>query len=224
MHSELKTIGDMNAVKIYSTILFIVLISIGGYFKTYAQNNIEILTTPEALEVEASIFKPLDSAYKFSVFNLNQADYNYNTKQTTFMTYAIVSYDAYKGFGPTVGARLIRNEFLNKAVALGGVQYTMANEKFFMTTVFTSEFRSKPDFEFFVTTQYMPKLTEKFVGYFEFQTSFNFNTSAHLFSFQKFRLGGYFKKFQAGFSLDNYQFGKNWEFDFQPGVFLQLTI
>lgn len=192
--------------------------------KSIAQNNLEILTTPEAIEVEASIFKPLDKFYKFTLFNLNQADYDYKTRKTSFMTYAIVSYDMYKGFGPTIGARFLRNEFIDKAVALGGIQYTMAKRNFFIASVFTTEFISKPDYEFFITAQYNPKLNERLTGYFEFQTSFNFNAQAHLFSFQKFRLGLDFKKYQAGFSLDNYQFGKDWEYDFQPGVFVQLTL
>ena len=212
----------MNMSRVISSSIVVILLFL--FQRINAQNNIEVLSTPEAIEVEASTFKPLDDAYKFTIFSLNQADYDYKSKKTSFMTYSILSYDLYKGFGPTVGARFLRNEFVDKAVLLGGLQYTKYFENFFIASVFTAEFTKKPDFEFFITTQYNPKITEKFTGYFEFQSSFNFNNEAHLFSFQKFRIGVDLKKFQTGISLDNYQFGEGWEYDFQPGMFVQLTL
>lgn len=192
--------------------------------KLSAQSNLKVSINDDDIDMSLTLFKPLTQDYKLSLFSLNEAGYNYNKKQTEYMTYNIISYDLYKGLAPTIGTRFIKQEFIDKAILLGGFGYTYAKEKFFMTMVFTSEFQNNPDYEFFITSQYRPKLSNKLTGYIEFESSINFNSQSHLFSFQKFRFGIDFKKIQSGISLDNYQYGKNWEYEFKPGVFIQLTL
>ncbi|OSY87659.1 hypothetical protein WH52_09480 [Tenacibaculum holothuriorum] len=211
-------------MNIKNVTILILIITTFFTIKLNAQSNLKVTTNADDLEIGLTLFKPLTQDYKLTLFSLNEAGYSYDNNKTEFMTYNIISYDVYKGIAPTIGTRFIKQEFVDKAVLLGGLGYTYAKEKFFMTTVFTSEFQNNPDYEFFITSQYRPKLTEKLIGYFEFESSMNFNSQSHLFSFQKFRLGVDFKKLQAGFSLDNYQYGKNWEYEFKPGVFVQLTL
>lgn len=186
--------------------------------QSQAQTIVETAVTDDNLFFEAWLAKPIDKDYKFVLFNLNTAEYNFDSEETIFMSYTIVSYDWIKGFGPALGTRLLKD----RAVGLGGVQYTFYSEKFFITTNFTSEIKSNPDFELFSIVQYRPKLSEKVKGFFQGQFSFNFNAEEHLFSFQQFRLGTDSGLVQAGFALNQFQFGPDWDYDIQPGLFFRL--
>lgn len=194
------------------------IISILLNLQSKAQTVVETAVTDDNLIFETWLAKPFDKAYKFVLFNLNTAEYNFHTEETNFMSYTIVSYDWKKGFGPALGTRLLKD----RAVGLGGVQYTFHSEKFFITANFTSEIKSNPDFELFSIVQYRPNLSEKIKGVFQGQFSFNINTEEHLFSFQQLRLGTDLEPVQAGFGLNQFQFGPDWEYDIQPGLFFRL--
>lgn len=90
------------------------------------QDVIEASIGEEFLNVETWITKPLDKDYKWNIFSLNTAERNLELDQTNFMSYTIVSYDLFKGFGPTVGTRILKD----RVVALGGPQYTFYSERF----------------------------------------------------------------------------------------------
>ncbi|MFV1885087.1 MAG: hypothetical protein ACMZ7B_11410 [Balneola sp.] len=182
------------------------------------QTVFETASTDDNFLIESWWVKPLDPEYKFTLFNLNTAEYNYELEEAILMSYSIISYNAFKGFGPALGTRILPN----KLVALGGIQYTFYREKFFVTANFTSEIKDKPDFEFFSIIQYRPKITNKLKGFFQGQFSFNFNSDIHLLSFQQLRLGADLGLAQTGLAVNQFQFGSNWDYDFQPGLFLRF--
>ncbi len=202
--------------KIYP--LFIVFFLLTFARKSRAQDVIELSAGDEFFNVETWITKPLDKDYRYTIFSLNTAEHNREPDQTLFMSYTILSYNWWKGFGPTVGTRLLSDRF----VALGGPQYTYYRERFFVTANFTSEFRSNPDFEFFSIVQGRPKITQKLEGFLQGQFSFNFNSDQHLLSFQYVRIGADLGMVQTGVAFNQFQFGDSWEYDLQPGVFLRL--
>ena len=190
------------------------------FFTSYSfgQTVFEAASTDENFFVETWWVKPFDPEYKWTLFNLNTAEYNYDLEESILMSYSVVSYDAFKGFGPAVGTRALSD----RLVALGGLQYNLYNEKFFVTANFTSEFKGNPDFELFSIIQYRPEFSENIKGFFQGQLSFNFNADAHLLSFQQLRLGTDFGLIQTGVALNQLQSGEDWEYDFQPGLFLRL--
>ena len=186
--------------------------------KAKAQNVIEAYLGEDFFNLETWLTKSFDKEYRISLFNLNTAEHNFDAEETTFMSYSIVSYNWLKGFGPAVGTRLLKDRW----VALGGPQYTYYTEKFFVTANFTSEFKSNPDFEFFSIIQFRPQITQKIDGFLQGQFSFNFNSEEHLLSFQYVRLGADLGTVQAGLAFNQFQFGSDWEYDLQPGLFLRL--
>ncbi|MBV6647484.1 MAG: hypothetical protein KI790_18645 [Cyclobacteriaceae bacterium] len=194
------------------------LIFFGLTHQLSAQDVIESSIGEEFFNVETWITKPLTKDYKLSIFSLNTAERNLDLDQTNFMSYTIVSYDLFKGFGPTVGTRILKD----RVVALGGPQYTYYSERFLFTANFTSEFKSSPDFEFFSILQGRPKLNEKLDGFLQGQFSFNFNSDQHLLSFQYLRIGADLGMIQTGLAFNQFQFGEDWDYDIQPGLFLRL--
>ena len=186
--------------------------------KAHAQDVVEASIGSEFFNVETWITKPLVKDYKLSIFSLNTAERNLDLDETNFMSYTIVSYDLFKGFGPTLGTRILKD----RVVALGGPQYTFYSERFLFTANFTSEFKSNPDFEFFSIIQGRPEVSKKLDGFLQGQFSFNFNNDQHLLSFQYVRIGADFGMIQTGLAFNQFQFGDDLDYDFQPGLFLRL--
>ncbi len=183
-----------------------------------AQNVFETASTKDNFLIESWWVKPFDLEYKFTIFNLSAAEYNYESGQVGFMSYSILNYNVIKGFGPAIGTRLLPD----KLVPLGGLQYSFYREKFFLTANFTSEFKAQPDFELFSIIQYRPPITEKLKGFFQGQFSFNFNPDGHLISFQQLRLGADFGLVQSGLAINQFQAGSEWAYDIQAGLFLRF--
>ena len=205
----------MKSVINSSSILLITVIS----FQLKAQTVLESTVTDETFIMETWWTKPIDKEYKFVLFNLNTAEYNFDLKEATFMSYSILNIDLFKGFGPVAGIRVLKD----RVVGLGGLQYTYFREKLFITANFTSELKNNPDFEFFSLLQYRPQITEKIKGFIQGQFSLNFNSQNHIFSFQQLRLGADLGLIQTGFALNQFQFGQDWHYDIQPGFFLRLV-
>jgi len=188
-------------------------------YQAKAQTVLESTLTDKQFIFETWWTKPLDSAYKFVLFNLNTAEYRFDTDQTIFLSYSILSYDLWKGLGPAIGSRIVQD----KVVGLGGVQYTYYRKKGFITANFTSELKDNPDFELFSIVQYRPRLSEKLNAFLQGQFSFNFNADEHIFSFQQFRFGVDVGTMQTGLAINHLQFGSEWEYEFQLGGFFRLN-
>ena len=202
----------------WTTIIVFILLLVVTSFQIKAQTVLESTVTDETFIMETWWTKSIDKEYKFVLFNLNTAEYNFNLKEATFMSYSILNIDLFKGFGPVVGTRVLKD----RVVGLGGFQYTHFREGIFITANFTSELRGNPDFELFSLIQYRPQITEKIKGFTQGQISFNFNSQSHIFSFQQLRLGVDLGLIQTGFALNQFQFGQDWLYNIQPGFFLRL--
>jgi len=205
-------------MKAFTRLLLTVIILLVVRTVLVGQTVFETTSTNDNFLMESWWVKPFDSAYKFSLFNLNTAEYNYESEESLLMSYSIVSYNAFKGFGPALGTRILSN----KLVSLGGIQYTFYTEKFFVTANFTSEIIDNPDFELYSIVQYRPQITEKLKGFFQGQLSFNFNSDVHLLSFQQLRLGADLGLVQTGLAANLFQLGSDWDQDFQPGLFVRF--
>ena len=129
----------------WTTIIVFILLLVVTSFQIKAQTVLESTVTDETFIMETWWTKSIDKEYKFVLFNLNTAEYNFNLKEATFMSYSILNIDLFKGFGPVVGTRVLKD----RVVGLGGFQYTHFREGIFITANFTSELRGNPDFELF---------------------------------------------------------------------------
>ncbi|WP_422083656.1 hypothetical protein [Ulvibacterium sp.] len=183
-----------------------------------AQTTIETFAGTDELIIEAWFFKPLSRDYKFTIFSLNDAVIEYDTEEAEFVSYTIIGYDVWKGFGPVSGGRV----FDGRASALAGIQWANTGERFLITTNITTEIRDAPFYEWYLLAQYRFPLNEKLNFFGQLQNSTNFNSDSHLFTFQRLRVGAGLKKFQFGLGLNTYQFGNGWDFEIDPGVFLRL--
>lgn len=183
-----------------------------------AQTTLETFAGTDEMIIEAWFFKPLTEDYKFTIFSLNDAVINYDTEESEFVSYTVLGYDAWKGFGPVVGGRI----FDSRASALAGIQWNKAGERFLITTNFTTELRDSPFYELYLLAQYRFPFNEKLSFFSQFQNSTNFDGDGHLFSFQRLRAGLSLKKFQFGLGLNVYQFGDDWDLESDPGLFVRL--
>ncbi|MEL7119750.1 MAG: hypothetical protein AAFO07_09925 [Bacteroidota bacterium] len=182
------------------------------------QTVLESSLTDDRFTVETWWTKPIDKQYKFVLFNLNTAEYLFDLDQSQFMSYSVLNIDVWKGLGPVIGTRILQD----KVAGLVGIQYTFFSQTVFITTNFTTETKSNPDFEFYTLAQYRPKLSRLLNGFIQTQLSFNFNANQHLFSFQQIRLGPDFKTYQFGLAINQFQLGSNWENEVHPGIFFRL--
>ncbi|PRX54602.1 hypothetical protein [Flagellimonas meridianipacifica] len=186
--------------------------------KSFSQTTIESFFATEEMVVETWFFRPLTEDYKLSIFSLNDAVIDYETEDASLVSYTVLGYDLWKGFGPVVGGRF----FDGRASTLAGVQWAKAGEQFLITTNFTTELRNDPLYEFFLLAQYRFPLNEKLGFFSQFQNSTNFNSQVHEFSFQRLRIGLSWKKYQFGLGTNTYQYGENWDFEIEPGLFIRL--
>ena len=203
-------------MKLKSLILFGILLVM--YKVSSAQTTIETFAGTDEMVVETWFFKPITEDYKFSIFSLNDVVVDYETEDSEFVSYTVLGYDVWKGFGPVVGGRI----FDGRASALAGVQWAKAGEQFFITTNVTTELRDNPFYEFYLLAQYRFPINETLDFFSQFQNSTNFNSDSHDLSFQRARVGLSWNKFQFGIGLNTYQFGENWDFESDPGFFLRL--
>ncbi|WP_299530192.1 hypothetical protein [Ulvibacterium sp.] len=186
--------------------------------QSFSQTTIESFFATEEMVVESWFFKPLTEGYELSIFSLNDAIIDYKTEDVALVSYSVLGYDIWKGIGPVLGGRF----FDGRASALAGVQWAKAEEKFLITTNFTTELRNEPFYEFFLLTQYRFPLNENLGFFSQLQNSINFNSEVHEFSFQRLRIGLSWKKYQFGLGTNTYQYGENWDFEIDPGIFLRL--
>ncbi|BFP43153.1 hypothetical protein FGF1_39980 [Flavobacteriaceae bacterium GF1] len=186
--------------------------------KNSAQTTIETFSNTDGMIIEAWFFKPLTEDYKFTIFSLNDAVIDYDTEVTEFVSYTVLGYDAWKGFGPVLGGRV----FDGRASALAGIQWNKAGEGFLITTNITTEVRDAPLYEWYLLAQYRFPLNQKLGFFGQFQNSTNFDGDGHLFSFQRLRVGLSVKTFQFGLGLTTYQFGNDGDFEADPGIFVRL--
>ncbi|MBP2831094.1 hypothetical protein J8281_02740 [Aquimarina sp. U1-2] len=184
----------------------------------YAQTTLEAFTTADNLTLEGWFFKPLNEDYKLTLFSLNEAIVEYNTEETTFVSYNVIGHNVWKGFGPVVGARILEG----RGSALAGIQWAKASEKFLITTNFTTEVRDNPFYELYILAQYKFPIDEKISFFSQLQNSTNFNNDRHDFSFQRLRVGISWKKYQVGAGLNTFQFGDDWDFEIDPGIFVRV--
>ncbi|UJH66090.1 hypothetical protein [Allomuricauda sp. SCSIO 65647] len=184
----------------------------------YSQTTLETFFGMEEMVVESWFFKPLTENYEWSIFILSDAVIDYETEEASLVSYTVLGYDVWKGFGPVSGGRF----FDGRASALAGVQWARAGEQFLITTNLTTELRSQPFYELFLLAQYRFSMNEDLGFFSQFQNSINFNKDSHEFSFQRLRLGLNWKKYQFGLGTNTYQYGEDWDFEIDPGIFVRV--
>ena len=193
---------------------------LGSSLQGFSQFVVEPFVGDDNIVIESWFFKTIDEKGKFNVFNLNEAIYDFDTETTSFLSYAVFGYDLKKGFGPALGWRFTEPD----GAALGGVQYAYYQENFFITANLTSEFRKNPNIELYSIIQYRKKINDKLAAFSQLQFSTIFRDESHNFSFQRLRLGVDFGKFQTGLGLNQTQFGRNFDYSADPGIFLRMEL
>lgn len=185
---------------------------------SFAQTTLEAFTTPDNLTLEGWFFKPLTEDYKLTLFSLNEAILAYDTEETTFVSYNVIGYDVWKGFGPVIGARILEG----RGSALAGIQWAKASKKFLITANLTTEIRDNPFYELYFLAQYKFPINDK-IGFFsQLQNSTNFTDNGHDFSFQRLRAGISWKTYQVGAGLNTFQYGEDFDFEIDPGIFIRV--
>ena len=201
-------------MKFFLPILFLFVLSKA----CIAQTTLETFFATEEMTVESWFFRPLTKDYKLGIFSLNDATIDYQSEEANFVSYTVVGYDIWKGFGPVLGSRF----FSSRASAMAGLQWSKSNENLLIVSNFTTEIRNEPYYELFLLTQYRIPLNNHIGLFSQFQTSTNFNSKIHDFSFQRLRIGLDWNIYQFGLGSNTYQLGKDRNFESDFGFFIRL--
>lgn len=195
-----------------------------AYFLTsqqsLAQFVIEPFVSDENLILESWYFNTIDKSKRLSIFSLNEANYNYDSESTSFLSYGVVGFDLIKGLGPVAGWRFSQYS----SAALAGLQYGFYRENFFAILILNSELKKDPNLEFYSIIQYRRQLSEKLKAFSQLQISKNFTTDNHSFSLYRLRLGVDLGKVQTGIGLEQTMLGEDFDYELAPGLFLRLEL
>jgi hypothetical protein len=109
----------LDNMKIFSTLklLAIALTFTLSSYKSHAQFVVEPFVSTDEFIMETWFFKTIDESKRFSIFSLNEAKYNFESEDTSLLSYGLVGFDWLKGFGPVTGWRI--NNY--NAAALAGL-------------------------------------------------------------------------------------------------------
>ncbi len=185
-----------------------------------AQFVVEPFVSGDKFILESWYFNTVDEAHRLSIFTLNEASYDYNTENTSILSYGVVGYDLKGGFGPVGGWRMSQQG----SAAIAGVQYGKYGENFLLYSNVNAELKDDPSFEFYVLAQFRPQITDKFKAFSQLQVSMNFTQDDHAYSLYRLRLGADLGKIQTGFGLEQTAAGPNWAYNATPGVFLRMEL
>ena len=188
--------------------------------KSHAQFVVEPFVSADEFILESWYFNTIDKHKRVSIFNLNEAKYNFDSEQSALLSYGLVGYDLFKGFGPVAGWRI--NQYA--AAALAGIQYGFYRKSFLAFTTVNVELKDNPNYEFYALLQFRPQLTEKLKGFSQFQISKNFNSEDHTFSLYRLRLGLDLGQFQTGLGIEQTLAGSDWDHTIAPGIFFRMEL
>lgn len=203
--------------------LTVVLLSFAFLFttkSTYAQFVVEPFVSDDAFILESWYFNTIDKSKRFSIFSLNEATYDFDTKNSSVLSYGLVGFDLVKGFGPVTGWRISPYS----AAALVGLQYGIYSQNFLAYLTVNTELKDNPNYEFYALLQYRKPISKKLKLFSQLQISKNFSKDTHTFSLYRFRLGPDLGKFQAGIGIEQTLVEEDWEHDISPGLFLRLEL
>jgi hypothetical protein len=209
-----------NTCHLFTKLLVFAFIYVFGTQQSQAQFVAEPFVNDDDFILETWYFNTIDEGKRFSIFNLNEAKYSFETEASSLLSYGLVGYDWVKGFGPVVGWRI--NPYA--AAALAGIQYGYYREHFLAYATLNTELKIDPNFEFYTLLQYRPQLTEKLKAFSQLQISKNFNSDNHTFSLYRLRLGLDLKKFQTGLGLEQTFAGADWGHSIAPGLFFRMEL
>ena len=186
----------------------------------FAQFVVEPFVSNDNLILESWYFNTIDESKRFSIFSLNEAKYDFDTKQSSVLSYGIIGFDLKKGFGPMAGWRISQYS----AAALAGLQYGYYRKNFLAYITLNAELKDDPNLELYTLLQFRKQLSTKLKGFSQLQISKNFTTDAHVFSLYRLRIGTDFGKIQTGVGLEQTMMGEDWEYDITPGLFIRLEL
>jgi hypothetical protein len=188
--------------------------------QSFAQFVLEPFVSPDEFILESWYFNTIDENKRFSIFNLNEAKYNFESESSSAFSYGILGYDLVGGFGPLIGWRVSSAS----AAALTGVQYGLYRKNFLAYFTFNVELKNDPNIELYSLLQCRPQLSPKLKGFSQFQISKNFTTDDHTFSLYRLRLGIDLGKIQTGLGLEQTMVGSEWDYNIAPGAFVRLEL
>ena len=117
--------------------------------QSFAQFVLEPFVSTDELILESWYFNTIDENKRLSIFNLNEAKYDFDSESSSVLSYGILGYDLGKGFGPMTGWRVTSYS----AAALLGLQYGHYRENFLAFFTVNSEVKDDPNFEFYSLLQ-----------------------------------------------------------------------
>ncbi len=216
----MKNLTSNNRLKsIVKSVLFLTLLIVSQR-QAQAQFVLEPFVSNDDFILESWYFKTIDESKRFSVFALNEAKFNFDTDQSTVLSYGLVGFDWKGGFGPVTGWRASENG----TAALAGFQYGVYRENFLAYMTVNREVKSDPNYEFYSLIQYRKPINEKLKGFSQLQISKNFQDNNHTFSLYRLRLGLDLGKFQTGIGIEQNMIGEGWDHKINAGLFVRMEL
>lgn len=182
--------------------------------------SIEIMPGSKRIFIDLQWLKPFDDKYKWTLFARSRATAEYGNNNTNLFTGAYLNYTSKTGVGGTLLGRVSTT---SSGLDLG-VHYFKNGKNFMIYALPAIALKSDLSYSWFSIVRYTPKLTDTWILYTSLELFSNFNTSGHIASVQRVRLGSDYRDWQFGLALNLAGIGKNYENkDTNPGIFVRKT-
>lgn len=205
----------MNCFK-FITVLFLFFF----YSISYAQLQSQLYASNKESELLGIFDKDFSSNTKWNYFISATLAYNYDSKDLGAELYNNLNYKLIDNWGVSLGANITKDA----VTPLLGVAYTKEYKDFginFFPAINYSFDAEEIGYGFYSLMEYTPKINDKFNFYSMLILESDFSDGKHEASNQILRLGLLTsKKLQFGIGSNISQFGDNFEYDANFGVFI----
>lgn len=191
---------------------------IGLFFSLFQLHgqSIELMPGTERFFGDVQWLKPLDEAYRWTVFSRTRATVDYDNSTDVFSG-AYLNYTTNLGLGGTVVGRISSNTSGSDM----GIHYFKQTDVITLYVLPFISLSEELNYGWFSIFRYTPKVAEDWKLYTSIELFSTFNRPGHAFSVQRLRLGLKRGNYQFGLAVNISEIGSDFDTQTNPGVFVR---
>ncbi len=167
--------------------------------------SLELMAGQKNIFADVQWLKPLDQAFRWTVFSRTRATVDYDN-QTDLFSGAYLNYTSSSG----LGASLVGKIGGRGAGADLGLHFFKAQPNWTLFGLASVSLKSSLEYSWFSILRLMPPINQRWKWYLSLELFNSFNGQGHVFSVQRLRLGVERSRFQFGFAANFSEVGSTW--------------
>ena len=195
--------------------LISLLIGLFGLIHLQGQ-SIELMPGTERFFGDVQWLKPLDEAYRWTLFSRTRATVDYDNNTDVFSG-AYLNYTTRLGLGGTIVGRISSSTSGSDV----GIHYFKQSRDITLYALPFISLRDELNYGWFSIFRYTPSMGETWKLYSSVELFSTFNRPGHAFSVQRLRLGLQRENYQFGLAINLSELGSDFETQTNPGVFVR---